>query len=149
MSSKNSFISNLQEIILQTPIQSDDSEKRESEFVEKNYQKAIEEQDIKLRIEYFELIKQNRHERKRYAKSIFILTCIWATLIFIIVILSGITYTKNNRQYFILEIPTSVLITLISTTTLNFFGFFLLVVKYLFHTSEIEKKLKNLPKMRK
>lgn len=68
---------------------------------------------------------QNNVERKKYAGFIFLLTCIWACLIFVLIFFVGFS---------VMKISDSIIITLISSTTINFFGFFFLVVKYLFNT---------------
>ncbi|SFW13309.1 hypothetical protein [Chitinophaga sancti] len=68
---------------------------------------------------------QNNVERKKYAGWIFVLTCIWAFLIFVLIFCVGLSF---------MTISDSIIVTLISSTTINFFGFFFLVVKYLFNT---------------
>jgi hypothetical protein len=110
----------------------------EKEYVEDNLHRALIFEDLKLRKEAYELAVQNRTERKKYAKNIFTVTCIWATIIFIIVVANGLKCI-NDKEYFVFTISDKVMITLITSTTVNFFGFFLLVVKYLFHISPIEK----------
>lgn len=88
------------------------------------------ERDIKL--EYLKTLRQNNQERKKYAMYIFILTCIWAFLIFLILFFEGF----GANAPFCFSISDNVLITLITTTTINFFGFFLLVIKYLFNSEK-------------
>ena len=73
-------------------------------------------------------LKQNNKERLKYAERIFAFTICWAIAIILIVVFSGWKYSP-----FHFYLSDSVLITLITTTTVNFFGFFLLVVKYLFN----------------
>jgi|SRR6266496_2366992 len=81
-----------------------------------------------LQKEQLNTLKQNNAERKKYAKNIFWFTIGWAIAIIIVVIFSG-----WDNCYFHLKFSDAVLITLITTTTVNFFGFFLLVIKYLFN----------------
>lgn len=85
------------------------------------------ERDIKL--EYLRTLRQNNTERKKYAMYIYVLTCVWAALIFVILFLEGFGRTG-------FKLSDSLLITLVTTTTVNFFGFFLLVVKYLFNSDK-------------
>jgi len=105
----------------------------EEVFVDENLDKAVQLEDVKARMEFNELLRQNRQERKKYAHHIFTLTCVWTFVIFLIVMASSLKCI-NGIEYFSFEISDKVLITLITSTTINFFGFFLLVVKYLFHT---------------
>lgn len=74
---------------------------------------------------------QNRAERKLYAKWLFILVCAWLAVILSIVVLQG---------FGILCLSDSVLITLITTTTLNVLVLFGIVIRYLFKST-----LKKLP----
>lgn len=80
---------------------------------------------LDIRLENLKTLQQNNAERKRYAGRIFLFTCIWAVLIFVVIFLAG---------FKVIALSDTVEVTLISTTTINFFGFFLLVVKYLFNT---------------
>ncbi|MDI9364583.1 MAG: hypothetical protein QM541_06510 [Flavobacterium sp.] len=108
----------------------------EKEYLDESSEKAIKIEELKTKREYNLLLVQNRKERKKYAKLIFRLTCSWTTLIFIIIIANGLTCI-NDKKYFEFNLSDKVLITLITSTTINFFGFFLLVVKYLFNTNGI------------
>jgi len=67
-------------------------------------------------------LRQNRNLRRIYALLIFIVTVLWAATIMVIIFL--------KEQ---LKLSDTVLVTLITTTTANFFGFFYLVVRYLFN----------------
>ena len=86
--------------------------------------------------EYNKALSQNNDERKKYAHKIFVLTILWSILIFIILFLIG---------WKLLYLSDKVIITLITSTTINFFGFFFLVTKYLFNTGllEVIKKTKE------
>jgi hypothetical protein len=85
-----------------------------------------------------QILDQNRDERKRYAKNIFCLTTGWTIAIFTLLFLIGLGYIKN--------VSDKVLITLITSTTINFFGFFFLVIKYLFNAGVDEIKSDKVPK---
>jgi hypothetical protein len=114
----------------------------ETSYVDKDLDRELKIEDIRTRKEFTQLLKQNREERKKYAHHIFILTCIWATLIFTILIANGIK-SINSKKFFEFELSDKVLITLITSTTLNFFGFFLLVVKYLFRVDSDKSSKKK------
>jgi hypothetical protein len=70
---------------------------------------------------------QNMEERKRYAECIYGFTCVWC--IFLAIILIG----KGTDD---LNISDEVLITLITSTTINVFVFFRYVTKYLFNAGK-------------
>ena len=72
----------------------------------------------------------NNRERVKYAKMTFILTSFWIAIVLCIVYLSG-------RNY--LNLSDTVIVTLITTTTVNVFGFFFLVMKYLFRVDQQEE----------
>jgi predicted ATP-dependent protease len=111
----------------------------EKKFLEKESENAIKIEEVTTRREYNLLLQQNREEKKKYARLIFILTCCWGTLIFIIVLANGLTGI-NGQKYFEFSLSDTIIITLITSTTVNFFGFFLLVVKYLFNTRDISAR---------
>lgn len=106
----------------------------EGNDLDKNVERQIQLERLKTIKEYNRTLSQNNEERKKYAGSIFKLTCTWAFLIFVIIFLQG---------FKIMFLSDKVLITLITSTTINFFGFFLLVVKYLFNTAPNKKGLKQ------
>jgi len=113
----------------------------EDYYLDKDLDRALKIQEIKTKKEFATLLKQNREERKKYAQHIFFFTCLWSTVIFGVILLSG---WKKHTDF---DLSDKVLITLITSTTINFFGFFLLVVKYLFHTGDSDKeKKKDKPK---
>lgn len=80
--------------------------------------------------EYNKTLGQNNRERRKYAAYIFWFTCWWTVFIFIILFCQGF----GDNSPFCFHLPEAVLITLITTTTVNFLGFFLLVTKYLFNS---------------
>lgn len=94
---------------------------------------TIEREEIYLNREFkreqLATLKQNNTERKRYARNIFFFTVGWAIAIIAIVLFCG-------WEFHSFKLSDTVLVTLITTTTVNFFGFFLLVVKYLFNPNK-------------
>jgi len=83
--------------------------------------------DQKFKLENLKSLQNDNRQRLSYAKLTFILTCVWISTSMTIVVCEGAN---------ILSLSEAVLITLISTTTANVFGFFFLVIKYLFRTKE-------------
>lgn len=86
--------------------------------------------EVAIRNEYLVTLRNNNKERLNYARKTFILTCFWIGIVIIVVILNSMR---------IVNLSDTVLITLISTTTINVFGFFYLVIKYLFHTPDMKE----------
>jgi len=87
-----------------------------------------------LKKEVLASLQQNNRERLRYAKWTFVLTCFWIFAVMTLVFFNGYHPATGNRP---LQLSDTVIITLISTTTINVFGFFLLVIKFLFNTGEL------------
>ncbi|MEO5891779.1 MAG: hypothetical protein ABIQ31_16145 [Ferruginibacter sp.] len=108
--------------------------KTEMEELDKKYIHLLQMQKVKALEVYNSTASQNISERKKYATMIFRLTVGWTIAIFFVIILNGF----NLYCFYISD---KVLITLITTTTINFLGFFLLVTKYLFNTKETESGL--------
>lgn len=75
-------------------------------------------------------LQQDREERKKYAKHIFILICVWLFIILLIIIAEGF------YEFTCFDLDDTVLITLITTTTANVAAYFLVVTKYLFPNSK-------------
>jgi hypothetical protein len=96
-----------------------------------------------LKNQLIESLISNRDQRRRYARLTFVLTCTWITLVILIVALSGLDIRYKDFNGRVLILSDAVVITLITTTTLNVFGFFLLVMKYLFNTEEL-KEMKDI-----
>lgn len=89
----------------------------EKDFLDANQTTAIEAEKLKSR-------KQDRKERKKYAKHIFNFIWVWCGAILIIMVGIGIGWLKFE---------TSVIITLITTTTANILALFVIVANYLFY----------------
>lgn len=85
--------------------------------------------EVELRKEDVRGKRQDREQRKDFAYHIFKFICAYMAVTMLLVFLSGC-----NCACFSLE--GSVLITLLSTTTANVFGLFVIVAKYLFHTKD-------------
>lgn len=102
-------------------------------YTKGSFDESLRLEELTTKREYNRLLRQNREEKKKYAKWIFSITSIWSIAIFLIVIGNGLKCI--TRFDFVLS--DKVIITLITSTTINFFGFFFLVVKYLFNTDDI------------
>jgi hypothetical protein len=79
--------------------------------------------ELKLKEAQLESYQQDVKERKRYAFWIFFMVAIWLLLILLIIFLVGLG---------IMTLSDAVVISLITSTTINVAAFFLVVTKYLF-----------------
>jgi uncharacterized membrane-anchored protein len=93
-----------------------------SPAVKSTYNEEVSYTEINAKIE---TLRQNNSQRVIYARRTFWLTAAWLAVSMAILILKGLS---------ILIISDAVLITLITTTTVSVFGFFILVMQYLFNT---------------
>src|SRR5882672_9069319 len=98
---------------------------KEGDYLDKELERSI-------RNEHLITLQTNNKERVKYAKNTFKLTCWWVSIVIGIVLFNGFKITNLSD---------AVLITLISTTTINVFGFFLLVMKYLFNVYSPSKDI--------
>ena len=73
--------------------------------------------------------KQDRRQRKQFAYCIFGFICVYMLIVLAIVLFAGL-----HAWDFSLDGAT--LVTLLSTTTANVLGLFIIVAKYLFHAKE-------------
>lgn len=92
-----------------------------------------------LKYERLQNEKQNREDRKKYANRIFWLMVSWISAIILIIIVNGF------GDYLNFIVSDKVLIALISGTTINVLGIFIIVAKYLFNhgnggTDKMNKK---------
>ena len=71
--------------------------------------------------------KSARTQRETYARRIFRLVCAWITLIFALLLCQGFGETIHYKP-----LSDKVLITLISSTTVNVIGTLIIVLKYIF-----------------
>lgn len=83
-------------------------------------QKSLE---LELKNEELTDKRQNREERKKYAKWIFWLLVAYVVVVMVLLYFCGFHLTTLSE---------SVLVTLLSTTTVNMIGIFIVVTKYLF-----------------
>lgn len=121
------FLSKISTEIHKASAQSSALTEEEHRDLDREQAREIIAEKIKTLKQYNDTLKQNHEERKKYARHIFYITCIWSILIFLLVIFQGLSW---------LSISEKVLIALITSTTVNFFGFFFLVTKYLFNAGE-------------
>jgi hypothetical protein len=68
--------------------------------------------------------RDDNNARKGLGQSIFIVTVVWMILVYILLI-------ENGRGHLVFS--DTVLVTIITTTTMNVFGFLYVVVNYLFN----------------
>ena len=108
---------------------------QEESFLDKEVERQIRIEELNTIKEYNKSLSQNNGERKKYAHKIFLLTGIWSIMIFFMLFLMG--FKK-------LDLSDKVIIALISSTTINFFGFFYLVTRYLFNAGMPEVTSKSL-----
>ena len=91
----------------------------------KRLHREARETENRLQKEKLKSQRQDRKQRKKFSFMIFYFLCAYLVTVFLILFLSGL-----GRLSF--ELADGVLITLLSTTTVNMIGIFILVVKYLF-----------------
>ena len=76
-------------------------------------------------------LQQDIREREKYASRIFRLVVCWLSSILLIVIAQGVRWPWMSR-YIGFDLPESVLIALVTTTTASVVGILLIVTRYLF-----------------
>jgi hypothetical protein len=79
-------------------------------------------------------LAQNIVERKKYARYLFIMLCVWLATMLVVVYTNGLGRIPGTALGFALS--DSVIITFITTTTADIAAFFLVVTKYLFAVSD-------------
>lgn len=112
---------------------------------EKYYENRINEAKASIEEERFRILKQDREERQKYARYLFLLICAWLLGIYSIIILSGVGSTTVRINLSDLpvaqrleefkpsfQLSDAVLLALIGGTTLNVLGLFVIVANYLF-----------------
>ena len=107
----------------------------EKSYLDEGLDRLLRVEDLIEKRHKNQSLQQDREARKQYALMTFILTCVWCVFIFVVIGCAAEGYLVHSH----FRLSDKVLITLITSTTINFFGFFILVMKYLFHT---EGKLK-------
>lgn len=76
-------------------------------------------------------LQQDIREREKYASRIFRLVVCWLSSILLMVIAQGVRWPWMSR-YIGFDLPESVLIALVTTTTASVVGILLIVTRYLF-----------------
>lgn len=92
-------------------------------------QKALKDrnrQDIEDR-------KTAREQRRKYAKWVFILVCAWITAIFALLLLQVLGPVWLPKIH---PLSDRVLLALITSTTIDLIGTFIIVLRYIFHLGE-------------
>ncbi len=100
--------------------------------LEKNELEVDQEKETK-RLQNLAL-KQDIDLRKDFAWDIFYLIVAWLFLVFVVLLLQGFTATICAHKF---GLSDSVVLALISGTTVNVLGIFLIVVRYLFPTRAV------------
>jgi hypothetical protein len=100
------------------PVQNDKPDKLSSEE-EENY--VAEKYKLENKA-----LEQNMDERKKYAKSIYFLIVGWLATLFLIIGFQGF------GSYLSFNLSENIVLTLITGTTVNILGIFVIVVNYLF-----------------
>jgi len=114
-----------------------DNELREllqvSEVIAKGYEDVLPSTRQELEIEELKEVvrgkKQDREQRKQFAYHIFAFICVYMAIVLVIVALAGLSAWGFS-------LTGGTLVTLLSTTTANVLGLFIIVAKYLFHAKE-------------
>ena len=81
---------------------------------------------------------QDREQRKTYSLRLFVLICVWISVVFGIVIAHGcesVAFRLDQAE----------LVTLIGSTTVNVIGLFAIVARYLFPNSEVRSSTRTGP----
>lgn len=98
--------------------------KEEKEFYDRS---ALAYRNGKYTLKLWAL-QESIKARKRYATMIFWLIVFWLALVLAIIIMDG--FGKIGTAEF--NVPNSIMITLITTTTANIAAFFTIVIRYIF-----------------
>ncbi|OUN97749.1 hypothetical protein [Bacteroides clarus] len=106
----------------QTHLSKEDEERlrKEAEIDALQTENDIRKEELKGKI-------QDREQRKEFAIKIYHFLCFYLSSVLFLVILSATPLIK-------FELTEGIIITLLTTTTANIIGIFILVVKYLFAT---------------
>ncbi len=94
--------------------------RKEAEIDALHTENDIRKEELKGKI-------QDREQRKEFAVKIYHFLCFYLSAVLLLIILSATPLIK-------FELTEGIIITLLTTTTANIIGIFILVVKYLFAT---------------
>ncbi|PSR18166.1 hypothetical protein C8255_08835 [filamentous cyanobacterium CCP3] len=126
--------------------------KKESESY---YEDRINNAKAEREEEWVKILQQDRQERQKYAKYLFILICSWLASIYSIIILSGwggttlhidtsdVPIVRRLEYKPKFELSDAVLLALIGGTTINVLGLFVIVANYLFNSPKDPKEPKD------
>lgn len=93
---------------------------------------TLEKDQLRIEIERLRVeldsLKQDIRQRKAFAPKLYVLTCVWLSLVLAILLLQGF----SEGRYHFFRLSEGVLIALLGTTTVNVVGLFYVVAKYLF-----------------
>jgi hypothetical protein len=101
---------------------------------EPDAQANLEKSDVELDQKRAELdsFRQDTGERKKYAKNIFILTCIWVSGIYILMLFEGF----GGLWHWAFKLSEPIMLAAIGSTTANIVGVFLIVARYFFQKKD-------------
>jgi hypothetical protein len=102
-----------------------DAVSNEPDFNTKLEQSKIEIDHHKAQVENF---RQDMGQRKKYAKYIFVLTCVWVLGVYALMLLQGFGYFWK----YAFHLTDSIVLAAIGSTTANIVGVFLIVTRYFF-----------------
>ncbi len=131
---------------IEAPGQTPETADAETDLEEKQLlrdSEKLHQERIRAETESF---KSNTRQRKSYALRIYILTTVWLVLVLLIVVFSG--FSAGGARVALggtpvgFKLSDTVLLALIGTTTANIVGVLVVVVKYFFPVSEIDKNSK-------
>lgn len=104
-----------------------DAEQKEEQYVNREYSREMEKLGLEMRVAEIDRYKDEHSVRLNLIKDIFTFTCIWLILVFILVF----GCAMGN-----LDLSDSVLITILTTSTAQVLGFFVIVLNYLFNKNK-------------
>ncbi len=100
------------------------SDATDRELQEKIYLQQMQQIEMRVAIAKAVKLEDDNASRRDFSRQIFAVTVVWMFLVLLVVFHAG----KGSLHF-----SDTVLITLITTTTANVFGFMYIVVKYLFN----------------
>jgi magnesium-transporting ATPase (P-type) len=98
---------------------------KKEDKISEDIDQELKRVELQQKTEHLERNKQDRTERKSYANKVFYLISVFICLTLLIVFLAGFKCGS-------FQLSDTVLTVLLSTTTVNVIGIFMVVMKYLF-----------------
>ena len=114
----------LEESLSKKTINRQGNDVTDRELQEKIYLQQMQQVEMRVAIARAVKLEDDNASRRDFSRQIFAVTVVWMFLILLIVFHAG----KGSLHF-----SDTVLVTLITTTTANVFGFMYIVVKYLFN----------------